>query len=140
MDIIVRIWNPIKEEYLDTTEEGVSLNGEFVLGGGYFGSKHKLKTEEIVALEFELATPKRDESNKRIFENDIVEITDYSIIEFAGGEDLAGEFSKRAFRVLWDGFKFSIELLNGVNEFYKPLVFDFPESGVGYKIIGKVRG
>lgn len=140
MDIIVRIWNPIKEEYLDTTEEGVSLNGEFVLGGGYFGSKYKLKTEEIVALEFELATPKRDENNKRIFENDIIEITNYSIIEFAGGEDLAGEFSKRAFRVLWDGFKFSIELLNGVNEFYKPLVFDFPESGVGYKIIGKVRG
>lgn len=142
MDIIVRAWNPEKEEYVKETKEGITIDGKLFSHGDFFTQLLGLPKEEVSKLEFELALNKRDENKKMIFENDIVEITDGAIssyVETEGGE-IVREIFKNTYKVFREEVYFFIELVDPKNDFGSPLAFSFPVGrGVSYKVVGNSR-
>lgn len=80
-----------------------------------------------------------DKRGRKIFENDIVKITDHTMEEFFEkcGE-MVKQFLTRTFLVFWNDTKWSVKSLEP--EFIpNPPVFDLPVENVTYEVIGNIH-
>lgn len=90
-------------------------------------------------VELEQFTCLTDKRGIKIFENDIVEITDHTMEEiFEKCGEMVKQFLTRTFLVFWNETKWSIKSLEP--EFIpNPPIFDLPVENVTYEVIGNIH-
>jgi len=80
-----------------------------------------------------------DKHGRKIFEGDIIKITDHTIEEtFESCGELVTMLMTRTYEVFWNTTKWSIKLIEpmlGVD----PPIFDLPTKNVTYEIIGNIH-
>jgi len=80
-----------------------------------------------------------DKHGRKIFEGDIVKITDHTIEEtFESCGDLVTMLMTRTYEVFWNATKWSIKSLEPMLA-VDPLIFDLPTNHVTYEIIGNIH-
>lgn len=138
MDIFIRLYNTVTDKYV---MDGIPLNLDTIFFGGKIFDKHNIPIQDFDKLEIEFSIPVLDKKGKRIFVNDIVEVTDHTIKETFPTENdkFVKKLYKRVYKVIWDEYRFAIKLLDGYSEFNRPIIFNLPLTNVTYEVIGNAR-
>lgn len=78
------------------------------------------------------------ESNRAVFDGDIVLITDYTLQEFFKEDgEYVSRLVTREYEIVWNKSKWGVKPVESYN-FFTPTVFDLPLDNVFYKVIGNI--
>lgn len=141
-EILFRVWNGMNYEYdimvgkfgafyVNPMNEGLDVGDSASLSP--FNTKF---SDDVVIEQF---TGLMDKKGKKIFEGDIVKVTDHTMEEtFESCGATVTQFMTRVYEVFWNETKWSIRSLESELAFNPP-VFDLPIGNITYEIIGNIH-